>query len=138
MKMKLWCIFFADGTDFIPSIWNGSYVCADDHRNITYLLNISKAEATFIGTVGELLIDTQSIRMTGTFASFAKVLALQTRQIVSMAILGNNFTNVEINMDHVENLFMSGAMVFRTKTGDPKSCYSELRRIAGKFSALVF
>lgn len=107
-------------------------MCSDDHKNITYLLNISKADSTFIGTVGELIIDTQSLGMTGTFASFAKVLALQTRQVVSTAVLGNNFTNVEINMNNVQNLFMSGAIVFRTKTGDPKSCYSELRRIAGK------
>ena len=70
--------------------------------------------------------------MTGTFATFARVLALQTRQIVSTVVQGNSFSNVEINMDHVENLFMSGAIVFHSNSGDTKSCYSELRRIAGK------
>ena len=70
--------------------------------------------------------------MSGTFASFARVLALQTRQIVSTVVQGNSFSNVEINMDHVENLFMSGAIVFHSSNGDTKSCYSELRRIAGK------
>ena len=123
---------FSDGIEFIPSVWSGSYVCTDDNKNISYLLNISKAESGFIGTVGELLIDRHSLRMSGTFASFARVLALQTRDVVSSEILGNNLTNVEINMNAISSVFMTGAIVFRTMTGVPKSCRSEIRRIAGE------
>ena len=112
-------------------MWNGSYVCDDNNINITYLLNVSKAESAAIGTKATLLIDGQSLAMTGTYASFAKILALQSREVVTHNIFGNSLTNVEINMDFITSLFMKGAIVFRSQNTN-KMCRSELRRIDGK------
>ena len=106
-------------------------MCADNNINITYLLNVSKSEDG-IGTVGTLLIDRHSLSMDGTFASFAKILALQSHDLVADRVFGVNFTDVEIDMLYHSSVFMDGAIVFQTNT-DSKSCRSELRRIAGKW-----
>ena len=111
-------------------MWKGTYVCADDNLNITYLLNVSKAETTNIGTKAVLSIGRTSLAMTGTYATFAHILALQNQDIVAHDINGNNFSNVEINMRFITSLFMTGAVVFRSGS-DYKSCDSELRRIEG-------
>ena len=132
LKKKLKHFFSSDETDFILSVWKGTYVCSDDKLNITYLLNVSKAEASVIGTKATLNIDRETLEMTGTYATFAQILALQSQEIVSHDIFGNNFTNVEINMRFITSLFMTGAIVFRSGE-EYKSCASELRRIAGKF-----
>ena len=95
-------------------------------------MNVSKAEASVIGTKATLNIDRETLEMTGTYATFAQILALQSQEIVSHDIFGNNFTNVEINMRFITSLFMTGAIVFRSGE-EYKSCASELRRIAGKF-----
>ena len=113
-------------------MWKGSYVCADDNLNITYLLNVSKAETQTIGTKAVLTIGRTTLAMTGTYATFAQILALQNQDAVSHNINGNDFTNVEINMRFISSLFMTGAVVFRTGP-DYKSCTSELRRIEGKY-----
>ena len=113
-------------------MWKGSYVCADDNLNITYLLNVSKAETMTIGTKAVLTIGRTTLAMTGTYATFAQILALQNQDAVSHNINGNDFTNVEINMRFISSLFMTGAVVFRTGP-DYKSCTSELRRIEGKY-----
>ena len=126
--------YFTDGNFFIPSLWNGSYVCADNNINITYLLNVSKAENN-IGTVGRLMIDSYSLGMTGTFASFAKILALQHQDVVGSEIYGANFSGFEINMQYYSSLYMKGAVVLQTDNGQ-KSCDSELRRIAGMYVSL--
>ena len=70
--------------------------------------------------------------MDGTFASFAKILALQSHDLVSEQIFGVNFTNVEINMLYHSSVFMDGAIVFED-ANNILSCRSELRRIAGMF-----
>ena len=70
--------------------------------------------------------------MDGTFASFAKILALQSHDIVSEQIFGVNFTDVEINMQYQSSVFMDGAVVF-IDGNNQVSCRSELRRIAGMF-----
>ena len=119
--------------DFILSIWNGSYVCADNNINITYILNVSKSDTSNIGTKATLKIEGTSLAMTGTYASFAHILALQSQDVVSQTIFGNNFTKVEINMNFISSLFMTGAVVFRSGA-DTKNCRSELRRIEGEFS----
>ena len=125
------CVFFSsDETNFILSVWKGTYVCLDNNLNITYLLNVSKAEASAIGTKATLNIDRETLAMTGTYATFAQILALQSQDPVSHDIFGNNFTNVEINMHFESSLFMTGAIVFRSGD-DVKSCRSELRRISG-------
>ena len=121
-----------DETEFILSVWKGSYVCADDNLNITYLLNVSKAETQTIGTKAVLTIGRTTLAMTGTYATFAQILALQNQDAVSHNINGNDFTNVEINMRFISSLFMTGAVVFRTGP-DYKSCTSELRRIEGEY-----
>lgn len=107
-------------------------MCDDNNINITYLLNVSKAESAAIGTKATLLIDGQSLAMTGTYASFAKILALQSREVVTHNIFGNSLTNVEINMDFITSLFMKGAIVFRSQNTN-KMCRSELRRIDAYF-----
>ena len=104
-------------------------MCADNNINVTYLLNVTKSEDG-IGTVGTLLIDRHSLSMEGTFASFAKILALQSHDLVTSRVIGVNFTDVEINMLYHSSIFMDGAIVFPS---DSKSCRSELRRIEGKF-----
>ena len=134
---KYLCII-SDGSYFIPSLWNGSYVCSNN-INITYLLNVTKAE-NGIDTIGHLFIDNHSLDMTGTFASFAKILALQSHDLVTDKIFGIDFTDVEINMLYHSSLFMEGAIVFKddNSNNSTKSCRSELRRIAGRFLNFVF
>lgn len=130
MQDSIWCLFL-DGSDFIPSEWNGTYVCPDDRLNISYVLNITKSD-TSIGTVATLILGKHSQGMTGTFASFGKLLALQGYQVVSEKIYGNNFTKVEINMRYNTSLYMVGAVVFINDDGSLKTCASELHRNAGK------
>lgn len=113
----------------IPSLWSGSYVCSDNNLNLSYLLNISKAE-NGIDTVGTLFIGKHSLDMSGTFASFVKILALQSHDVVTEEIFGVNFTDVEINMMYHSSIFMAGAIVFQDDNST-KSCKSELRRMAG-------
>ena len=122
--------YFADEANFILSVWSGSYVCADNGLNISYILNVSKAQDSTIGTTAVMTIRGTSLPMTGTYASFAKVLALQSHQVVTQNIIGNNFTEVEINMNFISSLFMKGGIVFRSE--NDKQCQSELRRIAGR------
>ena len=126
---------FPDGSDFIPSEWNGSYVCSDDNRNVSYILNVTKSDSS-IGTVGTLFIDGNSVPMTGTFASFGKLLAIQGQRVVSPLVYGNNFTKVEINMRFNTSLYMTGAIVF-TANGGLKTCVSELRKISGNASKKI-
>ena len=95
------------------------------------MLNITKSD-TSIGTVGTLIIDVYSIGMSGTFATFGKLLALQGRDLVSTEIYGNNFTNVEIDMTLSSSVTMDGAVVFTNNDGSIKTCTSELHRTAGK------
>ena len=125
-------VFLPDEYDFIQSVWKGSYVCADDNRNISYFLNVSKADANAIVTIATLNIDGMSLAMTGTYASFAKTLALQSRGRTTHDVFGNSFKDVEINMDFITSLYMTGAVVFRS-SGNNKNCRSELRRIYGKY-----
>ena len=122
----------SDGNEFIPSEWNGTYVCPDDHLNISYILNISKSDSS-IGTLATLILGSHSEGMTGTFASFGKLLALQGYQVVSQLIYGNNFTKVEINMKYDTILTMVGALVFMEDDGSIKTCPSELHRNSGNF-----
>ena len=127
---------FQDESDFLPSEWNGTYVCSDDHRNLSYVLNISKSDIS-IGTIATLLIDRHSLPMTGTFATFGQYLAIQGQQLLSQLVFGNNFTNVEIDMKFNSSLYMVGAIVF-TANGQIKTCASELRRAAGMFCCEYF
>ena len=120
---------FSDGSDFIPSEWNGSYVCSDDNRNVSYVLNVTKSDSS-IGTVGTLTVNGAAIPMTGTFASFGRLLAIQGQRTVSQLVFGNNFTKVEINMRFNTSLYMTGAVVFTANSG-LKTCVSELRKVAG-------
>lgn len=106
-------------------------MCPDNNLNISYLLNVSKTDDNTIGTKAILSIRGATLPMTGTYASFAKVLALQSHQLVTQDIFGNNFTEVEINMNFISSLFMSGGIVFRSQSD--KSCKSELRRITGGY-----
>ena len=122
-------VHFSDESDFLPSEWVGSYICPDDRRNLSYIVNISKSD-TSIGTIASLLIDRHSLPMTGTWATFGQYLALQGQQLLSQLVFGNNFTNVEIDMKFNSSLYMVGAVVF-TANGQVKTCASELRRRAG-------
>ena len=126
--------FHIDDTDFLPSLWNGTYVCSDDNRNLSYVLNVTKSDSN-IGTVATLIIDRHSLPMEGTFASFGQLLAIQGRQLLSQLVYGNNFTNVEIDMKFNTSLYMVGAIVF-TANGGLKTCTSELRRAAGMCTIL--
>ena len=81
------------------------------------------------------MIDSYSLGMTGTFASFAKILALQHQDVVGSEIYGANFSGFEINMQYYSSLYMKGAVVLQTDNGQ-KSCDSELRRIAGMYVSL--
>ena len=130
-------ISFPDDKDFIPSEWNGTYICPDDNLNISYVLNITKSDSS-IGTVATLIINRQSVGMTGTFASFGKLLALQGQDLVASKIYGNNFTNVEINMKYNTSLYMVGAVIFTDDSNTVKTCISELHRNAGKLQMAVF
>ena len=129
MSLKIKNIFLLDGSEFLPSEWDGTYVCSDDGRNLSYVLNISKSDSS-IGTVASLIINTNTLPMEGTFASFGKLLAIQGKQLMSQLVNGNNFTNVEINMRFVTDLHMTGAIVF-TANGGLKTCRSDLTRRAG-------
>ena len=129
MKLKHLFLFLSDGSEFIPSEWNGTYMCSDDHRNLSYVLNVSKSDSS-IGTVASMIIDSYTLPMEGTYASFGQLLAIQGRQLLSPLVYGNNFTNVEINMRFVTSLHMTGAVVF-TANGGLKTCTSDLTRRAG-------
>ena len=128
--------YFSDGSDFIPSEWSGSYVCSDDNRNVSYVLNVTKSDSS-IGTVGILTVNGASIPMTGTFASFGRLLAIQGQQTVSQLVFGNNFTKVEINMRFNTSLYMTGAVVFTANNG-LKTCVSELRKVSGIVQNLIY
>ena len=108
-------------------------MCDDDKINVTYFLNVSKADTTAIVTVASLNIDGMSLATVGTYASFAKTLALQSRGRAPHKVYGNSFDDVEINMDFITSLYMVGAVVFRSGD-DPKNCRSEMRRIAGEYA----
>ena len=131
--MKFYMVLLSDEYDFIQSIWKGSYVCDDDKINVTYFLNVSKADPTAIVTLASLNIDGMSLATVGTYASFAKTLALQSRGRAPHRVFGNSFDDVEINMDFITSLYMTGAVVFR-ESSVPKNCRSEMRRIAGEYS----
>ena len=118
-----------DGREFIPSVWNGSYVCDDNNLNITYLVNLTKSSVNF-GLSGTLFIEGQQLSIRGTFAWFQRVLALQHQYVVAPAVFGNNLTNFEIDMNLISMVYMKGAVVFTTG-GRLKTCTSEMRRIAG-------
>ena len=77
-----------------------------------------------------MTINGMSLPMTGTYASYAKILALQSRKVTSTNVLGRNFTDIEINMNFITSLFMSGGIVFISG----ETCKSELKRIEGKYS----
>ena len=75
--------------------------------------------------------------MTGTFASFGKLLALQGYETVPQLIYGNNFTKVEINMKYNTVVTMVGAVVFMKGDGSLKTCTSELHRHSGEYHLCV-
>ena len=72
--------------------------------------------------------------MTGTFASFAKILALQYQNVITEEIYGANFSGFEINMRYYSSVYMQGAVVFQTDNGS-RSCDGELRRIEGLYAS---
>ena len=121
----------SDGNEFIPSEWYGTYVCPDDRINISYILNITKSTSS-IGTLASLILGSHTQGLTGTFASFGKLLALQGYETVPQLIFGNNFTKVEINMKYNTVVTMVGAVVFMKDDGSLKTCTSELHRHSGE------
>ena len=103
--------------------------------NISYVVNLTKSEENF-GIQGTLFIETLRLGIEGTFAWFQRVLALQHQGFVGSLIYGNNFTNIEIDMNLISTTYMKGAVVFSTDAG-VKTCVSEMRRIAGTLSCVL-
>ena len=122
-------MIFVDGREFIPTVWNGSYVCDDNQLNISYVVNLTKSEINF-GISGTLYIEGLQLPIQGTFAWYQGVLALQHQYYVASLVYGNNFTYVEIDMNLINLMYMRGAVVFSTSSGI-KTCTSEMRRVAG-------
>ena len=93
------------------------------------MVNLTKSDENF-GIQGTMFIETLRLGIQGTFASFQRVLALQHQEFVPGLVYGNNFTNIEIDMNLISPVYMKGAVVFTTNGGS-KTCTSELRRVAG-------
>ena len=83
-----------------------------------------------------MYIANHELAVQGTFAWFQKVLALQHQIFVADRIYGNDFTNIEIDMNLISITYMKGALVFTTNNG-LKSCISEMRRIAGLLITII-
>ena len=135
MLYSILCFIFVDGREFIPSVWNGSYVCSDNNLNISYVVNLTKSSDVNFGVQGVMMIENHRLAVQGTFAWFQQVLALQHQIFVADLIYGNDFTNIEIDMNLITTKYMKGALVFTTSNG-LKTCTSEMRRTAGSFCAI--
>ena len=114
---------------FLPSEWSGNYTCDDDKREVHFIMNITKSSSN-IDIAGDMYIDNKKLEMTGSFASFFKIFALQSDAAISSQIANRNFTKVELNGRVESSIFISGAVVFLEATGK-RNCAMELRRRAG-------
>ena len=83
------------------------------------------------GITGDLFVEGIKLSVRGTFAWFQQILALQHQYLVLETVIGNNLTNVEIDMHLETPTYMKGAVVF-SNGGSLKTCMSEMRRVAGK------
>ena len=124
------CFFcFPDGREFIPSQWTGTYTCSDNNITVSYIVNLTKSTVNF-GISGDLIIEGIKLEVLGTFAFFQQILAMQHQYLVLETVIGNNLTNVEIDMHLESPTYMKGAVVFSNVDGF-KTCMSEMRRVAG-------
>ncbi|KAH3828999.1 hypothetical protein DPMN_130987 [Dreissena polymorpha] len=95
-----------------------------------YRMNISLSQDT-IDIIGNLSIDNTHFMTVGTFASFYKIIAFQSKSVVLEAIYGRNMTFVEFNGRYTNPLLIDGVIIFKTINGT-YSCPMQMRRGPGK------
>ena len=126
-------ILFVDHEDFLPSRWNGTYNCSSDNRVHRYDLEITKS-LTSIGINGFLYVSNYNMSVRGTYAYSINFLTLQSNDLAALAIFGNNFTGVEIDVFRRSSTFMQGSILFKNGSPSKTICTTELHRNAGWYN----
>ena len=80
--------------------------------------------------MAQLYVETETLPLSGTFASFFKQLTLQNSGVIVSHIGGQNFTGVELNGNLVNATFVRGAMLVKEATGKV-ICPMEMTRVSG-------
>ena len=131
VKKYVSLISCADGEQFLPSRWNGTYMCSSENITYTYELEVLK-NLNDIGVNGKLYEENNILTIRGSYAYAIRFLTLQSNDLVQRPIHGKNFTDVELDVYLRNSVFMEGYILFKTAAGNKYSCMTELRRNAGK------
>lgn len=122
--------------EFLPSIWNGNYTCADDSDMVPFVMNITKSSVTSIVLIGDMYINGSILVTSGSFASAFKQLTLQNFDVMDQDILHRNFSKVELNGLLKSPVFIDGVIIF-TENNNRYNCPMELRRGPSKYIYLI-
>ncbi|KAK3591160.1 hypothetical protein CHS0354_029007, partial [Potamilus streckersoni] len=103
------CSVYEDQREFIPSEWTGKYSCPLQ-ANVSLTLNVTKSENR-IEVAGSLMFFAFNLPFSGTYASVAKFLTVQTAGNI-ISIDGKNYSSVELNLFLKDSVTMNGSIVF--------------------------
>ena len=121
--------------NFIHGEWQGLYSCPNDNQNVSFVLNTTQL-ASSIGLSANFVVQIHNIPMSGTYASFLKIIQLHSDYFDAKEMISpiQNWGFVHVNMEGqlINNRRIVGEIIFESVTCVDIVCPMEMTRVQGK------